>query len=274
MLVSAFFAALACCLTADGANAVSATDAKPIEAQIAADAPDAQFEVFLDRLMMAESGGQDLAANPRSTALGSFQFIKATFLDLVRRHFTEETETLDEDQVLDLRVNRAFARRAAVLYCKENLAFMSGEGLSPTFGHLRLSFLVGPAAAVRLIQALPDTPASDLLGAAVIKANPFMRGMSAADLILRSARDISDDRKSLVVRAPPPRQRPLGLRPRVRELHRTPAAARPAKRAIAATCNRKLASCRRWIALREAAQRRHDRKPGGVAGKKADKPGA
>jgi len=51
--------------------------------------PATQFETvnlpvqtFLDRLMLAESSGQLDARNPRSTALGPFQFIESTFLEV------------------------------------------------------------------------------------------------------------------------------------------------------------------------------------------------
>ena len=77
--------------------------------------------------------------------------------------------SLTKDEVLDLRVNRNFARRAAALYSRENLASLSAQGLVPTFGHLRLAFLVGPAAAVRLIKATPDTPTAEVLGTGVIR---------------------------------------------------------------------------------------------------------
>ena len=77
--------------------------------------PDAHFETFLDRLMRAESNGRDFAANPRSTALGPFQFIKATFIEVTRRHFAEVASFSDE-QVLALRTDRAYARRAAAIY--------------------------------------------------------------------------------------------------------------------------------------------------------------
>ncbi|MGH7551711.1 MAG: hypothetical protein ACREMQ_01620, partial [Longimicrobiales bacterium] len=127
--------------------------APPSATEPAAGASGAQFEVFLDRLMRAESSGQDDAANPRSTALGPFQFIKSTFIEVTRRHFASEVSALDDDAVLALRTNRAFARRAASAFCTDNIAFMLEQGLSPTFGHLRLAFLVGPSAAVRLLQA-------------------------------------------------------------------------------------------------------------------------
>jgi hypothetical protein len=213
--------------------------AAPKATDPAAGAPEAAFEVFLDRLMRAESGGQDDAANPRSTALGPFQFIKSTFIEVVRRHFADEVAAFDDEEVLALRTNRAFARRAASAFCKDNIAFMIEQGLNPTFGHLRLAFLVGPSAAARLLQATPTTPVSEILGNAAVTANPFMKGMSAADLIARTGRDVDSDHAGPVRAAT---RSPARARGRSNE----PAAV------VHATCNPNLASCRRWIALRAA----------------------
>lgn len=247
------------CFQTGNAHAIPEFDIRPIEHRAVAVAPQESFDTFLERLMAVESGGHDRAANPRSTALGPFQFIRSTFLDLVRRHFAVETDDLTEEEVLELRINRPFARHAAALYSRENLAVLSGYGLIPTFGHLRLAFLVGPTAAVRLIQALPDTPAAEVLGSAVIRANPFMARMSASDLIARAARDVSDDRHRPLGKAPPLRERPVAFAqsaartsPRAIDVWRV---VNEPKSTVSATCNRNLASCRRWITLREARQR-------------------
>jgi hypothetical protein len=69
--------------------------------------------------------------------------------------------------------------------------FLKEEGIRPTFAHLRLAFLLGPADAARVIQAQERTPVRDLLSPPVIKANPFMRGMSVSDLLAKSERDLS-----------------------------------------------------------------------------------
>ena len=209
-------------------------------------APGAHFETFLDRLMRAESNGHDFAANPRSTALGPFQFIKATFLEVSRRHFPE-VATLDDVEVLALRTDRVYARRAAAIYSMENLAYLTGKGLQPALGDLRLAFLVGPAAAARLMQAQPSTPASEILGSAAIKANPFMAGMSASDLIARSARDVGEAHRTSVALTPQPRMRPA-VEPAPR-----PGVAQPA--GIVVRCNRKLVACQRWILMQANKQR-------------------
>ena len=215
-----------------------ASAAEP-KASPAAAADRSAFDGFLDRLMRAESGGRDTAANPRSTALGPFQFIKSTFLDLARRHFGVEVQELSEDAILRLRTDRNFARRCAETYSRENLAFLAEQGLQPTFGHLRLAFLLGPFAAARVLQAAPATPVGEVVGPAVIRANPFMARMSTSNLIARTAREVGETVSEVDV-AP---------HVRVAAEQTTPVAKpRPVSRALSArhACNPKLASCRKF----------------------------
>jgi hypothetical protein len=217
----------------------------PVEkASLAAVADRSAFDTYLDRLMRAESGGRDTAANPRSTALGPFQFIKSTFLDLARRHFSMEVQELSEDEILKLRTDRNFARRCAENYSRENLTFLAGQGLQPTFGHLRLAFLLGPFGAARVLQAPPATPVADVLGPAVIRANPFMARMSASNLIAKTARDVGETVSEVDVAEATP-VRVVAMQPE------PVAAPRPVVRALAArhACNPKLASCRKFAAL-------------------------
>ena len=206
------------------------------------------FDNFLDRLMRAELGGRDYAANPRSTALGPFQFIKGTFMELARRHFPGDVANLTEDKVLELRTNRDFARRAAAAYSLENHAFLTELGLKPDFGHLRLAFLLGPGGAARVMQAPPETPVSAVLGPAVVKANPFMLRMSASDLIAKASRDVADRGLDS---APQPYQRSVIARPEARQ---RPGPATAAPTVAAVKCNTKLVSCRRFVALKEKSK--------------------
>jgi hypothetical protein len=222
------------------------------KASPAAGADRPAFDSFLDRLMRAESGGRDTAANPRSTALGPFQFIKSTFLDLARRHFGVEVQELSEDEILRLRTDRNFARRCAETYSRENLAFLAEQGLQPTFGHLRLAFLVGPFAAARVLQAAPATPVGEVLGSAVVRANPFMARMSTSNLIARTAREVGETVSEV----------DLAPHLRVAAAQPTPVAQpRPVSRALSArhACNPKLASCRKFadMQVRVAKLGRH-----------------
>ena len=192
---------------------------------------------FLDRLMQAESGGRDDARNPRSTAVGPFQFIESTFLAVTRRHLQAETGELAPAEVLKLRTNRAFARRAAEAFTRDNAAQLAAAGVAPTYANLRLAYLVGPHGALRILKAEPHTPVITVLGVQVVQANPFMAGMSAADLSSWSARNLmAADLGAARLAADPAR-------------FAGAVASRPAKPAIAVRCSRGLASCRRWVAL-------------------------
>jgi hypothetical protein len=182
-------AAVIACAIASALPARATTE--PISDQIVETAPDRAFDMFLDRLMTAESGGRSDAKNPRSSALGPFQFIRSTFLDIARRHLTTEVAGLSDEEILELRRNRELSRRAAAAFCRESAQLLEEAGIRPTFAHLRLAFLLGPADAARVIQAQERTPVRDLLSPAVIKANPFMRSMSAGDLLAKSEQDLT-----------------------------------------------------------------------------------
>jgi hypothetical protein len=206
----------------------------------------AAMSVFLDRLMLAESGGRNDARNPRSTAVGPFQFIETTFLNVVRKHFAAETGELTNPEVLKLRTNRHFARLAAEAFTRDNAALLAIAGFESSFANLRLAHLVGPGGAVRVLKAPESTSAVAVLGGRVGRANPFLIRMTAGELVRWSARNV--DGKTFAnarIAADPSR---VGK-----------AANTPAKPAIAVHCNRGLASCRRWIALAKKRLTRKER---------------
>lgn len=249
------------------------------------------LESFLDRLMLAESGGRDHIRNPRSTAFGAFQFIDQTFMELVRRHFAGETGALTQAQVLALRADRAFARRVAAAFTEENGQFLVANGLAPSWPNLRLAFFAGPVGAVRILKSQANATVLSVLGPQVVRANPFLARMTAADLAAWSAHSIAGRRgvplPSQVVLAavsvipaepgtahkaalPPVRLAVATRRQRSRQapvvagavaslagLAGVPAApdakaARPTR--VAPPCNMGLASCRHWVALAERRQ--------------------
>ena len=201
------------------------------------------MSIFLDRLMMAESGGNDLARNRRSSATGPFQFINSTFLSVAQRHFPDDVAKLSRVEILALRTNRKFARKAAEAYTKDNAAHLAAAGHKPTFTNLRLAFLLGPGGANRVLSASPKARISALLGSSVMRANPFMAGMTASDLIARAARDISTDPSSTAgIKAG---KLPKGARSRPR---------------IRVRCNLSRPSCKRWLALKRRRLARSARK--------------
>ena len=239
------------------------TTARAEDAPAAAQ-PEMTLDVFLDRLMQAESGGRLNARNPASTAVGPYQFIASTWLQIANKSFAAETAALEPHQILELRTDLDFARRAAKIYTEQNAAYLVAQGVKATFPNLRLAFLVGAGGAAHVLAAKPETPVATLLGATVIGANPFMRNMTAEDLIARAARDIATDATlaagltpdpsavaaanaeygATILTAAAPGETVEAVPPKPR---------RKAKPKIEVDCNLSIASCRRWLAL---AQRR------------------
>jgi hypothetical protein len=193
-------------------------------------------ETYLDRLMMAESGGRDDARNPRSTAVGPYQFIVGTFLYVTRRYFPAEVAALSDAELLAKRTDRAFARRAADAYTNDCAAALVAAGLPATFPNLRLSFLLGPAGAIKVLKASAETPMAALVTPQVMIANPFLARHTARTLIARSAREVGLD----------PNGAPL---PVVAVVPPPGATGKPKGPQIAVQCDLSLASCKRWLAL-------------------------
>lgn len=230
-------AGLALCGPFGVVPAAAAERKKPAPPQAAAPA-EITLDVFLDRLMMSESGGRLNARNARSTAVGPYQFIASTWLYIARTSFATETAELKPHEVLELRTDLTFARRAAKIYTEANAAHLAANDHKPTFGNLRLAFLVGPGGAVRVLSAKPDTPVVSLLGTTVVGANPFMRSMTAADLIARAARDVSADVNV-----------DTGLTPSPDAIANAKGPAKYAAPSVAVKCSLARPSCRRWLAL-------------------------
>lgn len=227
---------------AEGTPATAASTTEDAVQRREAAHGDMTMEQFLDRLMMAESGGKLTARNPRSTAMGPYQFIASTWLMISNKHFEKETKDLRVDQVLALRMDPDLSRRAADIYTQGNAAYLVSQGQTATFQNLRLAFLVGPGAAVRVLSAPPETPVAQLLGASVISANPFMARLTAQGLIARAARDIATDPAATAAVSPDP-----ALLSDFKAGGKS-SASRPR---ISAPCSLALPSCRRWLALAE-----------------------
>lgn len=199
------------------------------------------MDQFLDRVMMVESGGRDDLRNPLSTAVGPFQLLEGLVLEVAKRHFAEETQHLSVREILALRTDRAFARRAAAAFVQDNANHLARAGLQTTFQNLRLAYFAGPSGAVRILRADPTEKVAALLSPAAIRANPFLKTMTAADLIARSAREISVDRSATDgIDALPD------------------APAEEASPRVKVRCNLQRASCQKWLALRKASHGRKE----------------
>lgn len=135
---------------------------------------------YAARTIAAESGGDPSARNPNSSAGGLGQFIDATWLAMLAKHRPDIQGTPQE--LLALKFDPALSRAMTDAYAKDNGAILQNAGLPVTPGSTYLAHFAGPGGAVKVLQSDPNAPVSDILGAAAVNANPFLRGMTAGQL--------------------------------------------------------------------------------------------
>lgn len=135
-----------------------------------------------DRIVGVESGGNPYAANPRSTARGLGQFIEATWLEMLAKHRPDLITGKSRDELLALRNDPALSRAMTEAYAADNTAKLRAAGLPVTPGTTYLAHFAGPQGAVSLLNADPTAPVGSVLGEAAMKANPFLKNMTVADL--------------------------------------------------------------------------------------------
>lgn len=135
-----------------------------------------------DQIISAESGGDPNAQNPNSSASGPGQFIDSTWLDALKQHRPDLARGQSDDALLALKTDPQLAAQMTAAYAGDNQAILQKNGLPVTPGTTYLSHFAGPQGAVKVLQADPSAPVSDILGPAVVKANPFLKDMTAQQL--------------------------------------------------------------------------------------------
>ncbi|WP_431014551.1 hypothetical protein [Bradyrhizobium pachyrhizi] len=135
---------------------------------------------LVDQIVQAESGGKADAKNANSSASGPGQFIDATWLDMLARHRPDITGSRDE--LLALKSDPTLSREMTAAYAADNAGALTRAGLPVTSGTQYLAHFAGPQGAVGILNADPSMPAGAVLGAGVVKANPFVGKMTAGDL--------------------------------------------------------------------------------------------
>lgn len=135
---------------------------------------------LVDSIIGAESGGNATATNPNSSATGAGQFLSSTWLDMLAKHRPDLTGSPEE--LLALRNDPQLSRQMTEAYANQNGEILSKAGLPVTPGSTYLAHFAGPQGAVKILQSDPNAPVSDILGAAAVKANPFLQGMTAQGL--------------------------------------------------------------------------------------------
>jgi len=137
---------------------------------------------LIDSIIGAESGGNANARNPNSSAAGPSQFIDSTWLSTIKAARPDLAQGASDADLLALKTDPQLSREMTQAYAQQNQAILSRAGLPVTDGNTYLAHFAGPQGAVSVLRADPGAPVADILGPGVVKANPFLANMSAADL--------------------------------------------------------------------------------------------
>jgi hypothetical protein len=137
---------------------------------------------LVDSIIGVESGGDPNATNPRSSASGLGQFIDGTWLATIKQARPDLAQGKTDAELLALKTDPQLSREMTEAYANQNQAILTKAGVPVTPGTTYLAHFAGPGGAVKVLQADPNAMAGDVLGPAVVKANPFLAKMTARDL--------------------------------------------------------------------------------------------
>lgn len=135
---------------------------------------------FKAKTRRVESGGNDTAKNPRSSAEGRYQFTDGTFVSVYRQEFGNTGES--NAQILAKKFDTGVQERLMDRLTRDNAASLERAGLPVTEGNLYLAHFAGQYGAKNILQADPNAPIESVLGNAAVRANPFLRGKTAGDV--------------------------------------------------------------------------------------------
>lgn len=133
------------------------------------------------RIAQVESGGSNSARNPRSSATGKYQFIGSTWLSLYKSRYG--SGGLSDAAILAKRSNPHIQDVLMNDLMAANERALARGGVEINAGNLYLAHFAGSDGALRLHRADPSASARSVLGDAVVRANRFLEGMSAGDVI-------------------------------------------------------------------------------------------
>ncbi|MBM2578063.1 M23 family metallopeptidase [Jannaschia sp. Os4] len=164
-------------------------------------------EALVSQIIRVESAGNARAKNPLSTATGLGQFIESTWLRMMRTYRPDLVATLNRGELLRLRFDPTLSREMVTRLAQENERYLRSRGHAITAGRLYLAHFLGPGGADKVLSTRDDVTILALMGAGVVRANPFLRNYDVADLKAwadRKMRGRGQAAPATVAAAPPP----------------------------------------------------------------------
>jgi hypothetical protein len=152
------------------------------------------IDSVVDQIIKVESNGDPDAQNKRSSATGLGQFVKETWLILIRAHRPDLVKGRSEGEILEMRRDAGLAREITLRFTERNAWILRKRGLPITPGTLYLAHFAGGAGAVAILSAEEQADAATTMAKAdatrrtdrekLIKLNPFLKRLTVADLKL------------------------------------------------------------------------------------------
>ena len=166
-------------------------------------------EKLVNQIIRVESAGKADAKNPLSTATGLGQFIESTWIRMMKTYRPDLASTLSRAELLALRTDPTISREMVKRLAMEGESYLRARGHGITAGRLYLCHFLGAQGAAVVLSSQDDQMLLDVLGAGVIRANPFLKGKNVAYVKAWAERKMSGS-AAVVVAAPVVRE-PAGL---------------------------------------------------------------
>jgi murein DD-endopeptidase MepM/ murein hydrolase activator NlpD len=195
---------------------------------VSASSDDSAIEVLTNRIVHVESGGSARAKNPLSSATGLGQFISKTWIRMMNTYRPDLAGSLSQAELLELRYDPTISREMVRNLAREGEAYLKQRGHQITPGRLYLCHFLGMEGAHQILSASSDAMIADVLGAVVIKANPFLTGKNANYVIAWAE-------KKMTGRAPAVTSQPSTTTTTTQEVRQTSPEFEKYKQAIATT---------------------------------------
>ena len=142
---------------------------------------------FMQRVGGAESGGNDNAKNNLSSASGRYQFTKGTWEQL-GGDWADRFDPGEQERLMGK-------------LTAQNEAALKRGGVPLTAGNYYLAHFAG-AGGARALHSNPNAPVEQVLGAEVVRANSFLRGMKGGDVIDWAAKKMGGAQASVTSDVP------------------------------------------------------------------------